>query len=331
MNICAAPPQKPLVVVCGSDDNYALPLAITLYSALHHLDSGSKIYLYILDGGISQKSKQRLQRVLDFKNIDINLHWVVPPDRESLKDVQTLTWVSQATYLRLFIPELLPEHFEKAIYLDCDLQVEENLKKLWEEEIGEYALLAVQDLGVPYVSSPLGIAKYQELGLAPNTPYFNAGVLVINLRQWRAENVGQRVLEYLRKYGQEVRLGDQEGLNAVLANKWGMLDRKWNLISHIYFYDFWDDSTYKREIGAIREELITKPYIFHFAGGSKPWQIGCEHPQQLRWIRYLIQSQWFTPTESLLWCSQWFFRYYLWQIKVLIKKVVTKILIQKSR
>lgn len=316
--------QSPLVVVCGSDDNYAMPLAVTLYSALVNLEKGCT-YLYIIDGGISNRSKERLQRVLDFKHIHISIDWVIPPDLESLSDLQTHSWITTAAYLRLLIPNILPEQFEKAIYLDCDLQVEANLKNLWEQEIRRYALLAVRDLGTPYVSSRWGIAKYRELGLAPETPYFNSGVLVINLQRWRAENISQRVIEYLRKYHQYVHLGEQEGLNAVLANEWGRLDYKWNLISRILYYDQWEESAFKEEIRAIREELIHKPYIFHFAGGSKPWQIGCEHPQQLRWIRYLKESGWFARTESILWRAKWFTQYYLWQIKVLIKKIMNKI------
>ncbi|MBW4632567.1 MAG: glycosyltransferase family 8 protein [Iphinoe sp. HA4291-MV1] len=322
--------QNPLVVVCGSDDNYAMPLAVTLYSALVHLERGCTIYIYIIDGGITHKSKERLQRVLDFEHIDVQLKWVTPPDLKSLSDLQTLEWITTAAYLRLLICDVIPEQFQKAIYLDSDLLVQANLKNLWEEDIGGYALLAVHDLGTPYVSSPFGIAKYRELGLASDTPYFNSGVLVINLKRWRAEKIGQSVIQYLREYDKYVQLVDQEGLNAVLANDWGSLDYKWNLISHIYYYDQWEESAFKEKIGAIREELICKPYIYHFAGGSKPWQVGCEHPQQLRWIRYLKESGWFTATESILWRFLWFIRYYFWQIKVLIKKIMIKILIPKS-
>ena len=80
-----------------------------------------------------------------------------------------------------------------------------------------------------------------------DTPYFNSGVLVINLTRWRKENVGDRVIEYLRKYQPYVQLEDQEGLNAVLANDWGKLDPKWNLISHIYYFDQWQESAFKEE------------------------------------------------------------------------------------
>jgi lipopolysaccharide biosynthesis glycosyltransferase len=191
--------------------------------------------------------------------------------------------------------------------------------------MGRHALLAVRDCGTPYVSSQYGITKYREIGLAPDTPYFNSGLLVINLKRWRAEKISQKVIRYLREYEQYINLADQDGLNAVLFDDWGRLDPKWNVVSHILYYEQWEESAFKEEIRPIREELIRKPYIFHFSGGSKPWQIGCEHPAQLEWIRYLKQSGWFEPNESILWRGKWFMQYYLWQIKVLIRKAVFKV------
>jgi lipopolysaccharide biosynthesis glycosyltransferase len=274
---------SPLVVVCGADDNYAMPLAVTLYSALVNLEKGCTLYLYIIDGGISERSRKRLSRVLEVEHVDLHLKWVIPSDATLLSGIKRLEWVTAATYLRLLIPDVVPEQFEKAIYLDSDLLVKANLRHLWDQEIGSYALLAVREFGAPYVSFSGGVVKYKELGLAPDAPCFNAGVLVMNLKRWREEKISQKAIQYLRKYEKEVEMADQEGLNAVLANNWGMLDHNWNVISHILFYEQWQESAFKEEIRPIREELIRKAYIFHFVGGSKPWQIGCEHPAQLQW------------------------------------------------
>ncbi|MBD2342596.1 glycosyltransferase family 8 protein [Anabaena subtropica] len=312
--------HSPLVVVCGADDNYARPLAVTLYSALVNLEKGCTLYLYIIDGGITEQSKQRLQRVLNVEHIDLHLKWISPSNLTSLSHIKTPDWVSAATYLRLLIPDILPEHFQKAIYLDGDLLVEGNLKNLWNQEMGEYALLASTDFGIPYVSSNLGILNYKELGLAPHTPYFNAGVLVLNLPRWREEKISEKVIRYLSEHEEYVRMGDQEGLNAILANDWGKLHPTWNVISHILFYENWEDSAFKEEIRHSKQEIIDNADIFHFAGGSKPWQIECEHPAQLQWIRYLQASKWFQPTESMVWFSKWFLQYYPRQFKVLMRK-----------
>lgn len=300
--------DEPLVLVVGSDDNYAMPLAVTLYSALSNLAQGSRVHIYLLDGGIRPENRHRMERVVDVDHATVHLHWR-SPDTASLEGLRTHEWITSATYLRLLIPDVLPDRFDKAIYLDSDLQVEADLTRLWNEEMNGQALLAVQGYGAPYVSSPLGIVKYEELGLLPDTPYFNAGVLVINVRKWREENVSQKVIQYVREYEEHVQMNDQEGLNVALANNWGALDAKWNVMNHIRKLDSWPPSPFKEEMRVRQADLLQNAHIFHFAGGSKPWQIGCQHPTQLRWTRYLWRSGWFTPAEAVRWFAEWYLRY----------------------
>jgi lipopolysaccharide biosynthesis glycosyltransferase len=321
--------QNPLVVVCGADNNYSMPLAVTLYSIVANLEQGCTLCLYIIDGGISDESKQRINRVLNVRHVNLHLKWISPQNFTSLSHIKTLGWVTQAAYLRLLTPEILPKEFNKAIYLDSDLLVKANLKELWDQEIGDYALLACTDFGIPCVSSNLGIINYKELGLAPDTPYFNSGVLVMNLQRWREENISQQVIEYFQKYEKDVQMGDQEGLNAVLANNWGRLNPKWNVITNILFYDQWDDSPLKEEIRPIKQELIEKPYILHFAGIIKPWKLEYEHPARPLWIKYLQASGWFQPAESIIWFSKWYLRYYPWQFKNIFREFIFSLGLRK--
>jgi lipopolysaccharide biosynthesis glycosyltransferase len=317
--------HSPLIVVCGADDNYAMPLAVTLYSALVNLEKGCTLYLYIIDGGITEKSKKRLQRVLDVEHVDLHLKWVLPQDLPSLSHIKTLGWVTEAAYLRLLVPDVVPEQFNKAIYLDSDLLIKANLRYLWNQEMGGYALLASTDFGIPTVSSCLGIIKYKEMGFAPEMPYFNSGVLVMNLQRWREEKISEKVMQYFVEYEEYIQMGDQEGLNAILANDWGKLNPKWNVISNILSYEQWENSAFKEDIRPVKEELIHKPYIFHFAGIAKPWKIGYEHPAQLQWLHHLQASGWFKSTEGILWFTKWLIQYCPWQTKVLMRKTMFKI------
>jgi len=297
-----------MVIVCGADDNYAIPLAVTLHSALANLDAEGTIALYVVDGGLSAGSKRRLERVVDAPPPRVDLHWV-SVDMSTLDGLPTHEWINTTTYLRLFIPEIVPAGHDRALYLDSDLQVEASLTDLWTEPFDGHALAATRAYGTPYVSSPLGITKYRELGYAPDTPYFNAGILLFNLDRWRDENLSEQVLQYLRDYHEHVQMVDQEALNAVLADDWKPLDLKWNVMSHLVNFDDWDDSPFKERVRPRREELLDAPYIYHFAGGSKPWQIACNHPAQLEWIGHLWESRWFSFPERLRWFGEWMARY----------------------
>jgi lipopolysaccharide biosynthesis glycosyltransferase len=289
--------REPFVLVFGADDNYAMSLAVTLYSVLINVRSCSLV-LYIVDGGISELNKQRLLRIIDENKIISHFEWL-KPDIPKLGDLKVAGHVTAATYFSLLVQDLVPERFEKAIFLDCDLIAETDIYKLWQKEIGNNALLAVRDFLIPCVSSPGGVARFKELGHEPGLPYFNAGVLVFNLQRWRVENINQKIFHYLRKYRKHLNFRDQEGLNAVLAGEWGMLDPRWNVASSILSIERWEESSVKNTLTAIKDELIHNPYIYHFIGPGKPWHLNCEHPAKVKWRRYLKESRWFDPIENV--------------------------------
>lgn len=290
--------RTPLVVACGADDRYSMALGVVLQSLLTHLARETEIYLYILDGGISENNKKRLSRVVEGNPfIKTHLEWKVP-DVTQFQQLKTSGHITAATYLRLLVPDFVPEQFDKAIYLDCDLLVEADLTELWEHDISDHALLAAQDHLIPYVSSVGGLVKYAVWGLDPALPYLNAGVLVLNLKRWRAEHLGQRVFRFLQEHGEHLTFNDQDGLNVVMARDWGMIEPRWNVAASILMFDRWAPSPFKEEIGPIRAQLLTGPSIHHFIGRMKPWHLDCQHPAKLKWRQVLAQSRWFEPLET---------------------------------
>ena len=303
-----------LVLACGADESYAMPLSVTLHTALTHLDSDAGVDLYVVDGGISGESKRRIERVVETSPPSVRLQWETV-DMDAVSDLPTHEWINTTTYLRLFIPEIVPDSARRALYLDSDLQVEADLSKLWATDLNGHALAAVQAYGTPYVSSDLGLSTYEDLGYDPDTPYFNAGILLLNLDRWRSEDLSAQVVRYLREYEEQVQMVDQEGLNAVLAEDWKALDLRWNVMSHLVNFERWPETPFKERVRPRREQLLSDPFIYHFAGGSKPWQIACEHPAKLDWIGYLWESGWFSPAERLAWFTEWFARYGWWRSK----------------
>jgi lipopolysaccharide biosynthesis glycosyltransferase len=298
-----AMPEKPLVLACAADDDFAMPMAAMLHSALVNLDPSRAVHLFVIDDGIRDDNKKRLQRTIYAARPQATLSWLEEAGRlpEGLK---TSWCISTSAYLRLLLPDLLPDHYEKVMYLDSDVIVEADLQHLWNQEIPERtAVLAVQDFIVPYVSCAKGLALYEELGLAPDAPYFNSGVMVINLKRWRAERVSQKVFRYLDEHHEHVHLHDQDGLNAVLAGAWEKLSPRWNQQTDLFHFEWWDGDRkkFKERIRPLREDLVHRPHIIHFTGASKPWHPRCHHPEQGRFLRYLKESAWFTPLEWNAW------------------------------
>jgi len=288
-----------MIIATGADDRFAMPMAVTLYSALTNIEQGRAVTIYIFDGGISEQNRRRLTEMLNVNHVKVHLEWV-RPDLSPLNGVKTTQAFSQAAYLRLLMPELMPDQVDRVIYLDSDLVVEKDLGELWEAEMGDLPALAVQEYVFPYVSCLDWVGEtYEMRGLPPNTPYCNTGVMVMNLKRWRAEEIARGALEYMRKSQQSVRYADQDGLNAVLAGAWGLLDPKWNvMLAGINSYgQFFGMS--KVEMQHAQEELLHEPFILHFTGPLKPWRFVSRGPAQLRFFHYLKQSKWFGAFEDI--------------------------------
>lgn len=151
--------------------------------------------------------------------------------------------------------------------------------------MGENCILAAPDPFVPYVSSLAGLQDYKKLGIPANNKYFNSGVMVINLEKWRSENVSATVIEYLNKNQEFILFWDQEGLNAVLSNKWREIESKWNHL--VTQEDLCDD-------------LLNSVYIIHFASHTKPWHSSYKLPAKDLFFQYLDMTPWsgWKPTEE---------------------------------
>lgn len=111
---------------------------------------------------------------------------------------------------RLMIPEILSEH-DRALYLDADLLINDDLCKLWDLDIEEYAMAAVRE--------------YDKV-----EPYYNSGVLCMNLRRLRADgNLLQRCTEYIIK--NKPHFPDQDAINHFYASEIFTIDRTWNIFT----------------------------------------------------------------------------------------------------
>ncbi|MBW4424537.1 MAG: glycosyltransferase family 8 protein [Nostoc desertorum CM1-VF14] len=278
--------EKSIVLVCAADDNYSMPIASATRSVIANFQSEQKLVLYIIDGGISKLNKHRI--IKNLKSEEVSINWL-KPKKQHFKNVQTSSTITIAAYYRILIPQLLPKQFNKAIYIDSDVIVQGNIEQLWDIDIGEYYLLAAQDMGAPYVSSPRGLINYQNLGISPESKYFNSGVLVMNLKKWREDQIFEKLMEYLRINKQYVRWHDQDGLNAILAGKWGELEPKWNQMPYLFQYSSWQDSPFTEDVF---NQLINNPDIIHFSTKDKPWHDSCNHPYKDLFFQYLDNSIW---------------------------------------
>ena len=87
---------------------------------------------------------------------------------------------------RLLLDQLLPSELNKILYLDGDTINISSLTKLWNLDMGNCVLGAC-------IEATINQTYRENLGMK-NLPYVNAGVLLINLKKWRDEKIGAKIL-----------------------------------------------------------------------------------------------------------------------------------------
>lgn len=296
--------QEPLVLVCAADNLYAMPLAVTVRSALENLKSDQQVILFILDGGIKDRNKRKILNSLSSEKCEVTFLSVSGSLVEGVENRHFETGTKHlpiVAYYRLLIPDLLPDHYEKVVYLDCDLVVKGDLGQLWQINLEEHYALAVQDMWTHSVSHPAGLLNYQALGIPSDAKYFNSGVLVINLKKWRADQISAKAIDYLQHNREYVRWHDQDVLNALLAGQWGELDPRWN----VNIFLFSGDSAQKNSPFSddVYNDIIRDPYIIHFTSGDKPW-VSPHAPCNEHFFHFVDLTSWsgWRPTR---WTRLW--------------------------
>jgi len=277
--------RERVVITCATDAHYVTPLAVMLRSVLTHLSRDRTAAIYIMDGGVDQNSRDRLSQGLPPGQATIE--WL-PVNPTAYSGAPLWGRMPVSTYYKLAVAETLPADVHKAIWLDCDLVVTSDLSRLWDVDLDGDHVRAAQDSVVPFVSSPFGIAAHESLGIPATAKYFNAGVMVIALDRWRADKISQKVLEYLRRFGESVFFWDQEGLNAVLAGKWSELDPRWNCNVSVP-----PGRRSRLDAGGnTRSAANEAPWIIHWAGYLKPWRYPGRDPEKLLYFKYLDLTPW---------------------------------------
>lgn len=210
-------------IVFAVDDNYAPYLAVTLESIVAHASQNNYYSVYVLNSNLSEHIKNKLRvyqsnnMKIDFVNVTNNLDAI--SSKLYLRDYYTNT-----TYYRFFIPALFPQ-YDKVLYLDCDIIVLDDIANLYNTHLGRKYLGAVSE---EVMTSIDVFGEYVEKGLDINRyKYFNAGILVMNLKALRNNFIEDKFIELLSHFKFEV-TQDQDYLNVLCKGKVKLLNLGWN-------------------------------------------------------------------------------------------------------
>ena len=295
--------DAPLCLFCAVDRRFALPLAVTLHSALAHAQTVSRMHIMVADMGLRRRQRAKLRSIVERSAVDVRLDFCVP-DVDALQGLSTTDWHRLPTYVRLLVDQLVPESWTRLLYLDGDVLVRSDLGPLWRTPIGDAVAVGVRDYREPTVwqRHELREAYTDHLGLPPDTPYCNAGVLLIDLPRWRAHEIGPRSLDFLRRYPERAYYNDQDALNAAIGGQWMLADPRWNVtLNSVAFYGFPEMHT--PAMRAAQQQLLREARVVHYTGSHKPWHHLYRRPYSEPFMHSLRETRWFSPLRSWRWTT----------------------------
>jgi lipopolysaccharide biosynthesis glycosyltransferase len=203
---------------------------------------------------------------------------------------------SRAVFRRLFLDSVLPQKYPRLISIDADMIVARpGLAKLATIDLAGFPLAAALDMIFLMDCKGGALARQfqasrRSLGLALATPYFNAGLMVIDRAQWRAADISARVIRALREEPQRFPFMEQDALNALLQGRFAKLSPRYNFMG-----DFL--------VTGLEDQI--QPIVLHFVNSPKPWEFETWRgearfsAQYKTWFRDSPWPDWPTPAEPL--------------------------------
>lgn len=255
--------------------------AVTMASVIRN-NGEETLHFHIFGLNIDDEDKSKLKKTVREKEISF-----YDVSGDLVKDLPNLngdSYISAASYIRLFLCDFLDKDIYKVIYLDCDLIVRSSLSGLWNTDIEGFAVAAAEDLMVK--SGTWHDMDETWLGYSTGFGYFNSGVLLINLKYWRENNVKESFYACMDKYASQFKFHDQDVLNGVFYNKKKTLDNKWNTFD-AYYYKWRPE--HRDDIECMHR---TDPCIIHYAGRLKPWNTIVRHHLFDEYRKYRDHTPW---------------------------------------
>ncbi len=283
--------KEPMDIVFAADEKYAPHMGVTIASILRNRSPQDKFNFYVIDGGICDETKRRiekLKRIADFNiqylDIDQRMFDSYPIDPNS--------HFNHVVYYRLAMPSILP-NLHRVLYLDTDLIIRGSLRELYDSDMTDLCCLGVCDILVNENTRRLQIDKY-----------VNSGVLMMNLDEWRKFNAEQKFKDYIAAHHDDIVWPDQDVINFVLNDKIKYVDDIWNC-----------QLVYSQNARSEHFRKIQKrSRIIHFISAKKPW-----HGNAFKYDRIYYSVLRHTP-----WRAQ-NYKYVLAKIRMLGKTVIRKL------
>ena len=277
--------RNAIPIVLISSDYYMPYTSVCIQSILEHINVNKKYMIIIFNKFISSNNKRLIEKMIKpFKNVSLSFFDPSYFFKDSKLFIASPVYAEEA-YYRILTPWAL-EEFEKAIVMDTDIIVLDDLSKLYSIDIGNKCIAATID----YVYQALlnlnqnDDYEYTVKKMKMQNPYnyVNTGVMLMDLKKIRNNYSLKQMIEMSTK--NNYRIQEQDVLNIVFENKIKFLSIIWNYYVEVndgisILLNSWAPESSKNEYFQKRKKVK----LVHYASQPKPWDSTSVIDAELFW------------------------------------------------
>ena len=278
--------QKYVNVVYITDDRYAIPTYVSMKSLKENKADDVYYYVHVICDKVRTRFKLQM---MNLESDDFSIRFVEKDNMLARFNIKKVNSIPVTACWKFFLGSIFPG-MDKILYIDGDTLVLKDMYDLYSTNLGDKYAGVVKDFKVcrKYAT------KFFKDIVKKNDGYFNSGMMLLNLKKMRDENIGDILIQY-RLNGINY-FADQDALNACFGGKVLYMDPKYNYMASNLLYNpeeirgFYGKESIPTDFEKIGngDDVV----LYHITGVKKPWDSvkagEKESPCKKIWKEYLV-------------------------------------------
>lgn len=272
-------------IAYACNDAYIEQTIVSMKSLFENSAKPASISIVFIDMGIAKDSQKELKKMVNeyYSKITIvnfdDIAYDLIITNETGRHIKSV-------YAKIFFGRL--NWIDRIIYLDSDVIIKQDIKELWDMDLGENVLAGVETIH--------SVKENELIGYDKNDRAINDGVVLMDLQKWRERNYLNRCLDYIGSFDGNPPVLSEGTINAVCKGDIMILSPRFNLMSGLV-----EANAKKIERATDRpyytqneiKEANSNPVIIHFLAGfyNRPWCKKCSHPMKKEYLKYRAMTK----------------------------------------
>lgn len=257
-------------ILVASSNEYVAFLSVLLHSIKSNSSEKYNYDIVVISNHIMNKNKTIIQTEMEANNFSVR--FIDSDIYLNGKKLHTSMHITPVTYLRLAVLDIM-KHYDKVIYLDCDVVVNCDIAQLYFIDLKGYYIAAAVDTvmaGWTNLSNNPQIEYNKTIvGIKNKFEYFNAGIIVVNISEFSKHFTSKQLMDIAAS--RAWKWFDQDVLNKVCAGKVHFLEPSWNVMVHLHDFDYQLPEYFAPlSVYNAYKNALAFPKAIHYAGRVLP-------------------------------------------------------------